>query len=188
MAESVYGGNIQSIRADHCSPKQRLCPSNFRQFLQPLILAVRFSIRSTVCHVCFLIPWFGDAQCSYFVPRRLCSPRGHLSRVLPLGLQNSTTCLGQSPVGRCTTHGPLVQKVAVLSLVPLPEVQINQFLVIYRCLDRGGWGGVQCSSVGLLFECVVAPSKCTADVPALLLRCLGHLKRVVLVLALCPAA
>ena len=31
-----------------------LVPSIFA----PLILAVCFSIRSAVCHVCFLIPWF----------------------------------------------------------------------------------------------------------------------------------
>ena len=33
---------------------QALVPSGFA----PLILAVRFSIRSTVCHVCCLMPWF----------------------------------------------------------------------------------------------------------------------------------
>ena len=39
-------------------------------------LAVRFSIRSTVCHVCLVIPWFFHASCSYFVSTQLCRPRG----------------------------------------------------------------------------------------------------------------
>ena len=52
-----------------------LVPSSFA----PLILAVRCSMRfNTVCPVCFLMPWFGDPRCSYFVSRQLCWPKGHL--------------------------------------------------------------------------------------------------------------
>ena len=66
-------------------PAPPLCPSN--AYVQAtlgvgsvnfavLVLAVCFSICSTVCHVCFVIPWFLGRR--KLMIRQLCWPRGHL--------------------------------------------------------------------------------------------------------------
>ena len=62
-----------------------------------------------------------------------------MSRILPLGLQNSTPCLSA-----CTMHSVPREQHPCTSDTGR---WFRQFLVIYRCLDKGGGGGLAAAVV-----------------------------------------